>query len=63
MKGFKSGFFAILRGGDNDAEGAAVALNATQCNQALVKSGKVWQLNFKHFEKEQVHDGPYSHFA
>jgi hypothetical protein len=29
----------------------------------LVKSGKVWQRFSNQLEKEQVHDGPYSHFA
>ena len=40
-----------------------MALDATKSNQQLVKAGKVWQLHFTHFEKEQVHVGPYSHFA
>jgi len=40
-----------------------MAIDATLSNQHLVKAGKVWQLHFTYFEKEQVHVGPYSHFA
>lgn len=40
------------RGNGGDAEGAAVALDATKSNQQLVKAGKVWQLYFSDFEKE-----------